>query len=204
MNAITPWYIETELIQSVLLNNKKLIIGKYSMKKCLTLFCFLFCWQVYATPTHFDTYANSRFNYQVEYPSFLVPQGEAANGDGQNFTGNDANLKVYGTFSPELDLQQNANNYNIEDEFNNQRKELVQHGYNLPYTLLKGNYFVISGERRKQIVYLKKIYVANCGVHLYLWINYPKADKKIWDPLVTTISDSFKYRTAQCVGDYKS
>ena len=48
----------------------------------------------------FQTYANPRFNYSIDYPpKLLLPKGEAPNGDGQIFASADlqAQMIIYGT-----------------------------------------------------------------------------------------------------------
>lgn len=152
--------------------------------------------------TAFSKYQNARFNYQVNYPAFLIPQGEVANGDGQAFIGQKATMRVYGGFYPNLDSQKDDNKFSIPDEFNHEKTSLQKEGYKLDYTFLKGNKFVISGANDKQIVYFEKIYVAKCGVHLYLWIYYPKEQEKQWNALIPLINKSFKYQSTTCQGDY--
>ena len=45
----------------------------------------------------YKTYVNKRYGFVVDYPDYLKPQGEAANGDGQVFSSanTDAELRVY-------------------------------------------------------------------------------------------------------------
>ena len=46
----------------------------------------------------YETYHNERYGYSLEYPDFLIPQGEADNGDGQKFFSEDQKIQllVYG------------------------------------------------------------------------------------------------------------
>ena len=48
----------------------------------------------------YETYYNDRYGFKVEYPDFLIPQGEADNGDGQKFLSEDQKIQllVYGGF----------------------------------------------------------------------------------------------------------
>ncbi|MBC3915950.1 hypothetical protein H8L32_00500 [Undibacterium sp. CY18W] len=47
--------------------------------------------------TVYKTYVNQRYGFAIDYPDYLQPQGEAANGDGQVFLSpkRDAELRVY-------------------------------------------------------------------------------------------------------------
>lgn len=172
------------------------------MMKTIAIFLY-FLWTTCFADTAFDEYHNARFNYQVSYPTFLIPSGEGANGDGQSFKGKNAVLTVYGSFFPNLDSQKDDEHFDLTAEFNYESDELKNKGYKIDYTLKKPESFVISGENNDQIVYLKKVFIQACGVHIYLWLYYPKAEKTAWDPWVTEISKSFNYSTSTCSGDYK-
>lgn len=52
----------------------------------------------------YEVYCNDRFDYCIDYPNFLIPQGEADNGDGQQFVSADGKIlmRVYHAF--EIDL----------------------------------------------------------------------------------------------------
>ncbi|WP_131782479.1 hypothetical protein [Legionella gresilensis] len=174
------------------------------MKKIVAIFVLYFSWIITSSgATTYNTYANERFNYQISYPIFLKPQGEPQNGDGQGFIGKNANLSVYGSLFPNIDSQKNKNNYDIQEEFNYEKKGIKQKGFILDYWLLKKDFYVISGFNKTAIVYMKKIFAKPCGVHAYFWLYYPKEAQKKWTPIVTTISKSFQFSTQQCQGDYK-
>ena len=42
----------------------------------------------------YETYHNQRYGYTVEYPSFLIGQGEASNQDGQKFVSEDQTIEL--------------------------------------------------------------------------------------------------------------
>ena len=63
-------------------------------------FILLFMVQPLSAVEPFSIYANSRFNYSIEYPAnLLIPRGVAPNGDGQIFASADgqAQMIIYGT-----------------------------------------------------------------------------------------------------------
>jgi hypothetical protein len=43
---------------------------------------------------NYKTYHNDRYDYTVEYPDFLIPQGEADSGDGQKFISEDQKIQL--------------------------------------------------------------------------------------------------------------
>ena len=43
---------------------------------------------------NYGTYHNDRYDYTVDYPDFLIPQGEADSGDGQMFISEDQGIKL--------------------------------------------------------------------------------------------------------------
>ena len=156
----------------------------------------------YAKEASFINYYNARFNFQISYPGFLIPQEEPANGSGRKFINGNESLTVYGSFFPNLDSQKSEDHFKIGDEFNFETIDLQKQGYQIGYTFLKHNVFVITGTNGQQIAYIKKIFVEPCGVHLYLWLYYPQKDKELWEPWVNVISKSFKYSSTTCQGDY--
>ncbi|MCK9535870.1 MAG: hypothetical protein M0Q98_14455 [Pseudomonas sp.] len=42
----------------------------------------------------YETYHNQRYDYRLEYPDFLIPQGEATNQDGQKFISKDQRIEL--------------------------------------------------------------------------------------------------------------
>ena len=43
---------------------------------------------------NYKIYHNNRYDYTVEYPDFLIPQGEADSGDGQKFISEDQKIQL--------------------------------------------------------------------------------------------------------------
>ncbi len=168
----------------------------------LILLAFSIC--NYADQMPFKTYKNLRFNYQVDYPATLKPAQPPANGSGLQFLNGGGDLTVYGSFHPEANSQTSEEHYNIQEEFDWEKQNIRSKGFELGYTRLKADMFVITGVNKVNIVYLKKVYVPKCGVHLYLWLYFPTKDKSQWSPWVDEISRSFKYSSMECRGDYRS
>lgn len=136
----------------------------------------------YAMPFH--TYHNLRFHYSIDYPTFLIPQGESENGDGQRIKNSNSELIVYGSYYPKR----------IDEAFNTAMGELKN--FKITYSTRKNDYFVISGENATQIAYFKTIFICDENINMQLY--YPKADKTTWDPIIARITKSFKYTSQRC------
>src|SRR6478672_5790836 len=101
------------------------------IKKYLTLFITL---NILLIPTlaygksGFKKYCNARFVYCIDYPEFMVPQGESENGDGQKFLSSDkqSELIVWGSL--------NINNLTTGDAY----KEYMA-GKTVKYKVIKSN-----------------------------------------------------------------
>lgn len=150
----------------------------------LALFTLLLFTTATTYATSFRSYHNSRFNYEVHYPSFLIPQGESENGDGQKLQGNKAELIVYGSYLPE----------SLDEAYASAKAQLKD--FSIKYDVKKPNFFVISGENANQIAYFKTIQV--CGENINMQLFYPRSERKEWESLVNKISQSFKYSSASC------
>ena len=90
----------------------------------------------------FQTYANPRFNYSIDYPpKLLLPKGEAPNGDGQIFASSDqeARMIIYGTH--------NVLEQSIKDLFQQEAQDAASARITktVTYKRQKANWFVVSG-----------------------------------------------------------
>ena len=76
------------------------------------LIVFLFFSSSFCNAQSSQKYVNVSYGYSIEYPSFLLPQGESQNQDGQVFLSKDKSVKlsVWGSH--------NALNLSIKDYFN--------------------------------------------------------------------------------------
>ena len=61
------------------------------------------------------------------------------------------------------------------------------------YKIIKQNWFVVSGEQGGNIFYLKTIYNNNAFISFH--VTYPKSRKSTFNPIVATMSKSFKIAT---------
>lgn len=138
-------------------------------------------------PSNYRTYVNKRFSYIISYPSdILIPQGEAANHDGQRFISKDGRVEmaVYGT--------NNVSDESIEEKYQEESQDQPDEspGRTVTYKVLKGNWFVISGTEGDNIFYQKTILKGDA--FLTFTISYPKTSKDPFDKITERIVRSFK------------
>lgn len=151
------------------------------MRKVSILFLILIFSLCAFGQSRYKTYNNARFGYSISYPSDLLkPQGEAANGDGQVFLGNGAEMRVYGS---NLLL-----NETLRKEYN---ALLEEKGGSVSYKVFKNTFFVISGKENGKIFY-QKTFEDSDGAFITFMIEYDESKRKTYDAVVTKIVRSFK------------
>ena len=153
---------------------KKLLI----FTAIILTFTFL---QNVAAQTNYKTYSNARYSFSISYPSnLLTPQGEADNGDGQIFSGDGAEMRVFGSNM--------LLNETLLKEFNAVVKE---HGAGVSYKTYRKNFFVVSALNDGKIFYQKTIAKPN-GSFVTFMIEYDESKRGIYDKAVSRMVNSFK------------
>ena len=129
----------------------------------------------------YKTYSNARFGYSISYPAdLLTPQGEADNSDGQVFSGEGAEMRVFGSNM--------LLNETLPKEYNALVKEKSK---GVTYKVFKNDFFVISGKENGKIYYQKTMKGAN-GAFLTFMIEYDESKSQPYDAVVTKIVKSLK------------
>lgn len=136
----------------------------------------------------FEIYVKSRFKYQLCYPSFMIPQGESDNGDGQVLSAKDgASISAFGSYS----LSAINNNDLVKDTAQELEWILGKHG-RVTYRVSYRQWAVISGyDKMGQIFYIKAI-AGDDGQSMYAILTYPVTQRFVYDPLSNKISNCFK------------
>ncbi len=130
--------------------------------------------------TKYKTYNNARFGYTISYPADLLdPQGEAANGDGEVFSGDGAEMRVYGSNS--------LLNETLRKEYN---ALLEEKGESVTYKVFKNTFFVISGRENGRIFYQKTMENSD-GAFITFMIEYDASKRRTYDAAVTKMVKSF-------------
>jgi hypothetical protein len=144
-----------------------------------------------ATTGDFGHYINDKYGYSVDYPHYLIPEGEPDAHDGQKFSSlkHPLKMRVWGYYSNWL----TGDEMTIDDE----RKWALKHlgGDDLPaptltYQARGKNWFVLSGVSQKNIFYQRTIRTKDTFATVL--ITYPTERKGEFDQLVKQIAASLK------------
>lgn len=136
----------------------------------------------------YDQYCNVRFDYCLDYPKFLNPQPESANGDGRIFNNEKGEevLRVFGRFN----LDAEGKTISLERQYNTDITDNLKKKNNITYKKLGKTFFVISGFRNGKIFYQKTIFKNDA--FSFAILQYPTNDKEIYDKVSTEIFKTFK------------
>jgi len=139
-----------------------------------------------ATSMTMETYTNARFGYSICYPSGMIPQGEADNGDGQVFVGADGSqLRVFGGY--------NALGYSPEREVTWQARHLTGPKGQITYRAMRNGWAVASGNDGAGHVFYAKT-TAQAGRFVQFQLTYPQTAAALYAPLVAKITRCFRPR----------
>lgn len=136
-----------------------------------------------------ETYINFRFEFCLEYPAgFLTPGDPPTNGDGMSFFTRNQEGKILAWGTHILIGGTLAEDYKIDkqdglDSAGRQRR--------VTYTRLAGNWYVNSGFLDEKNIFYRKVKERDDQTFVVIQFEYPKADKKTWDPIVTRVADSW-------------
>ena len=125
----------------------------------------------------YSVYENTRFDFSVEVPSILEPQGESGNGDGQVFSSRngDATAVVHGSRDGASCTALGM----LADPA----------ASTITYRFAKGAASVVSGYQGGRIFYKKAIQKKDrC---LMLDIEYDAGSRKVYDPVIVRMEKSF-------------
>jgi len=127
----------------------------------------------------YKNYCNARFGFCVEYFSTLGMHPAPTNNDGRSFFDNEGfSMSVYGSYNA-LHQSLQAHRDNFKSEFDT-----------ITYTPIKKNWYILSGYKGDDILYIKVI--AKNDTFYTLYIKYPKRLKTQYNDMVTQTSQSFK------------
>jgi hypothetical protein len=134
---------------------------------------------------HYRVYHNARFDYSITYPvNILIPQGEAANGDGQKFLSKDrrTEMLVYGSHNS---LDQTLRDVYLEEISREEHPNRT-----ITYQVLRADWFVVSGIENGRIFYQKTM--LRGGTFKTFRIEYDETRRHTFDSITANISRSFK------------
>lgn len=142
----------------------------------------------------YETYHNQQYNYSVEYPTFLVPQGESDNGDGQRFSSEDNSVQLLVYRDYKNDYLTGGELYTLKEAFQEDLKT-IEGVFNKK---LKDNYYVIE-YKTEEIVHTYYAQLHNDN-YFNLLFQYPEEEKKMMKDVIKQVIESLEvdvYSTQQ-------
>jgi len=135
-----------------------------------------------------DTYCNARFEYCIDYPTFLIPKPESENGDGRIFVNKEGTkvLTVYGSLNQDI----NGDPIPLKRQYALDVQRLVSSKTKITYQKLGKGFYVVSGERNENTIYQKMI--AKKNAFCYSILEYNRSAKDVYDSVSILIFKSFK------------
>lgn len=136
-----------------------------------------------------DSYCNARFGYCIEYPAgILIPQEEAANGDGRKFNNRkgDVILTVFGR----LNLDSEGEVIPFAKQYKNDLARLQKEA-KITYKIAGSDFYVISGQYKNGKTFYHKMILKN-DAFCFAMLEYGKDEKSVFDKYAGVIYKTFK------------
>ncbi len=129
----------------------------------------------------YTKYCNARYGFCVEYPVNFGMKPAPTNNDGRVFYDTEGySMRAYGSY--------NALDHSIKAEMKEEEK-----GFDIvTYRAAKNNWYVLSGYKDDDIVYLKTYMSRNKEIFYHLYMSYPAKFKTKYNKIVSKVSKSFK------------
>lgn len=133
-----------------------------------------------------STYVNSKYQFQICYPNFMVPQGEADNGDGQKFIAKDGGkLTVYSYYNV-------INDGDFLKTVKDSTQLTIGKNSHITYQTYHQSWVVISGiNNKKNIFYYKFLSEKNDRI-LVLEFVYPHILATKYNEITKKLGSCFK------------
>ena len=139
-----------------------------------------------ASTVEYETYFNKMNDYTVEYPSFLIGQGEATNQDGQTFLSEDGKTQLLVYIDYKNDYLKGADLYPINEAYEQELK-LKEGVFNKK---VGDAHYIIE---YKQDDVLHTVYAAIHDDYYYNFrFEYPEKDKKMMADIISHVIESLR------------
>lgn len=127
----------------------------------------------------YEQYCNPRFNFCVDIDTRWGKEPSPSNNDGRSFfDGSGFKMSVWGSY--------NALNESLRQSMQNAKNDFDS----VTYEAIRGNWYVLSGYKEANIVYIK-VFLQNDTFYTLL-MSYPRHEKDIYNPITARLSQSFK------------
>lgn len=134
----------------------------------------------------YETYHNSRYDYTVEYPNFLIAQGEAYSGDGQKFFSEDQSIKmlVYYQFKNDF-INIDGENLTLDKAY----QEDLSYKQGVTSKKLEKDHYLIES-KVGNIIHTH--YVVLNDNYFNIYFEYPASEKDRMKGVIEHVIKSFK------------
>lgn len=137
-----------------------------------------------SSSVNYENYYNVQNDYGVDYPDFLIPQGEADNQDGQKFIAEDGINQMWVYYDAKMDIE-TGDLPTIEEAF----KEDLQ-GKNVTAKKLYDNYYTIAGKLEGDKLF-EQYTISEMGSYFTMWFEFDKKDADLFDEIIKHVTESF-------------
>ena len=132
----------------------------------------------------YETYHNDRYDYTVEYPDFLIPQGEAYAGDGQKFFSENEKIQMLVYYQFKDDFNADGENLPIDKAY---EEDLTYKEGVISKKLEKDHYTIES----KVDNIMHTHYVLFHDNYFNIYFEYPESEKDRMKSVIVHIIKSF-------------
>lgn len=157
------------------------------------MLCLSFMIPAFGSPKEFKHYVNSKYSYEIDYPSALINQAKdkiALDDQEQKFVSKDKTVDLTISFFP-----QNSNEkMTFESKWNEAFAQRKKDGDTINSIHKNAKTFAISGKLaafQKNRIYFKKVITDKSGFVQFL-LNYPAERKEELKPIIDRMVSSFK------------
>ena len=130
-----------------------------------------------ASPTYVP-YANARYGFTIDRPTFLVPQRPPDNGDGREFRAGGIIMRVYAGWNVDGSTPTSA------------LRAAIPKGVKPDLAVIKAGWYALSYVD-KRVVHYEKMFVSRTK-HTTVEFEYPTAQGARMSPVVTHVVRSFR------------
>lgn len=132
---------------------------------------------------NYESYYNQLNDYQIDYPDFLIPQGESSNQDGQKFISADGARQMWVYIDHKMNVK-TGDTPSIKDAFidDQQGKKVIE-------KQLFDNYYTLKWAEKDMLHTSYTIFEYDS--YFTILFIYPKSNEKQFQPIITRVTESF-------------